>query len=323
MFLIISIDVETPQTPLTKGQINQCSMELYYDNMPYGTSFILEQLNRLNLLGVFFVNAYESHIWGDSPVAQLCTKVSSFGHEIGLHTHPSCMFDKERPYMWQYSLDEQIQILKRGQDLLAKWLPGFILNSHRAGAYGLNADTLIALDNLCINVDSSAFYGHPNCKLIFAKNRIVQQGNIVEIPVTGFWRMLQHTLWRFPLRTRKSFVKTDIDWASLDELLKFIVVGEKHGIKVMNLFMHSYSFVRFNPDYSHFEPDFKKISKLRIYFERINEFGYVKNVTFRDLLRLHEKEAVSLYDQHDYVPEIVHKKALGQGMWQRFQGITI
>jgi len=74
--------------------------------------------------------------------------------------------------MYLYSLDEQIEIIKDGKELVKEWVSEYPVAHRAGGAYGINKDTFTALKENGIPIDSSSFYGHPNCKAVVTKNRI-------------------------------------------------------------------------------------------------------------------------------------------------------
>lgn len=302
VYIIISIDLETPQTPLRRKLLHSECLDPVIDGIPSGYSCILRMLSRFRVPGVFFVNVYEASLWGNERMAEVCRTIHDAGSEVGLHTHPEWIYDPFRIYMWQYTLDEQVQIIKDGIKLIQNWLPGYQIVSHRAGAYGSNEQTIDALQINGVPVDSSVFYRHPNCKLTLCKNRVAISRNVLEIPVTVFERRSSHTVAGLPFRVKRTFVKTDVDWASLSELMFFIEEAKRHNIRIMNFFMHSYSFIRFSDDFSRLEVNRQTIDKFEKVISLISEDPEVSVVTMRDLFSLYQQNPVSLLDSYDYVP---------------------
>lgn len=302
LLIVVTVDLETPQTPLRKGLFNSDLLDPMANGQRLGYSLILRIFSRFKLRGVFFVNVYESAVWGDEPLRVACQDIVGTGHEVALHTHPAWSFDRGRPHMWQYSLREQTQIVADGLDMLERWLPSYKVVTHRAGAYGINLDTLHALRSNGILVDSSMIYGHRNCKQTWSCNQVVARDGILEIPVTGFLRDKVFYAMGIPVRRRRSFVKTDIDAASLDELKFFVEEAKRHDIRVMNLFMHSYSFVRFDADFTHFEPDYEDIEKFEWFLEEATTDPSIRFATMRELFEIYRKGPGSLLDGLDYLP---------------------
>lgn len=310
LYLIITIDVETPQTPFFNGLIKKNAMELKTPDGDVGTSWILNELNKRGLKGVFYVNAYEKAKWGEKEIASLCKNITKQGHEVGLHTHPAWMYDVKRPHMWQYSLNEQINIIKQGKSLIENWVDGYKVVSHRAGAYGLNTDTLKALKKNNIFIDSSMFYSHPNCKVTWNKNLLNLKDNVLEIPVTGFIRKKQLTISNIPVYKKDNFVKTDIDWTTRDEIVNYISSTKDKEINILNLFMHSYSFVKYNDDYSRFEIDHNDMQRLRDILDILCDDDTVKNVKSDDLYGIYKEHQEYFSSSNDLPPLVIRNKSM-------------
>jgi len=322
LLLVITIDVEAPQSPL---RTSLCKTDLFdptINGQPFGYSMILRTLNEFGLRGVFFVNVYEAALWGDHAVQTICQKIANAGQEVALHTHPEWCYDSRRIHMWQYSAEEQAQIVADGLEMLQRWLPDYEIIVHRAGAYGLDTNTLLALKKNGILIDSSMFFQHPNCKLVWSRNQVVARDGILEIPITGFFREEVIKFGDVPLRRRISFVKTDIDAASLEELKFFVQEAKKHKVKVMNLFLHTYSFIRWSADFSHFEPDHQDIEKFRHFLEYATADPTIRFVTMRELYELYRRDRGSLLDGSDYVPIYRVEVSLIDKARRKFLGVV-
>ncbi|MEM2001306.1 MAG: hypothetical protein QXT77_01500, partial [Candidatus Methanomethylicaceae archaeon] len=302
LLVVITVDLENPQTPLRTGFCKSNLFAPIINGQHLGYLMILRIMRQFRVRGVFFVNVYEAALWGDHALQAVCQQIVNSGNEVGLHTHPEWSYDSARIHMWQYSVGEQTKIVADGLAMLMRWIPGCVVVAHRAGAYGLNKDTLIALRKNSIPIDSSMFYGHPNCRLTWSHNQVVERDGILEIPITGFFREEILELLGIPIRHHISFVKTDIDAASLEELKFFVQEAKKHDIRVMNLFLHSYSFIRFNSDFSHFEPDWQDIEKFERFLEFATSDQSIKFVTMKELYEMYQRDPGILLDGSDYVP---------------------
>jgi hypothetical protein len=62
--------------------------------------------------------------------------------------------------------------------------------------------------------------------------------------VTIFQGDVYWGLGPFSIRTGRTFIKTDIDWCHLEELIWFTREARRTGVAVMTLFMHSYSLIK-------------------------------------------------------------------------------
>ena len=121
----------------------------------FGIGFQLEQLRQRGFGGSFFVNVYESRRHGAEFFGKVCRRIVESGSDVELHTHPDGWTeDWSRPYMWQYTLAEQVELVRLGQKMLADWT-GSPAIAHRAGSFAANDDTLRACIANGLRIDSS------------------------------------------------------------------------------------------------------------------------------------------------------------------------
>jgi peptidoglycan/xylan/chitin deacetylase (PgdA/CDA1 family) len=311
MIVLITVDVEgahsrTPVESLIYGKVG---------NEEYGINCIMDLCDDYQIKATFFVDVYEYVLHGICVMREIAESISRRYHEIQLHTHPAWLqddrdefevqkwkatnylYDPDRAWMYQYSLGEQVGILNHGKKILENWSGNKIV-AHRAGGYGANKNTLEALNLVGLKMDFSAFRKHKNCRLKAKTNAVHTINEVVEVPATGFFRP---NYVRFPyLPFKRRFIKTDIDWAVLNELKYYYEIGEQHGLKVMVLFMHSYSFIKFSSRFDSFEPDFKEIQK----FKKFILFALEKGASFMtatDFLKIYQSNSAR-FQNHNYIP---------------------
>lgn len=314
MIIVLTIDVEgshssTPVESLIYGKIG---------NEEFGITKIMNVCDSFGIKSTFFVDIYEISLHGNQMMRQIVNSISEKEHDIQLHTHPAwpaderdtsevqewkrknCLFDSQRPWMFQYNLEEQVEILEKGKTILEQWVGNEIV-AHRAGGYGANKTTLSAAKAVGLKMDFSSFRGHPNSRLKTNANTIKTIEGIVEIPVTGFYRPNYARLPRLPFKRR--FIKTDIDWAHLDELKFFYNEGERHGLNVLVLFMHSYSFVKFTHDFKKLEPDYREIRR----FASFLEWALEKGACFPTATEFWNSYSSSpkIFQRRDYIPTYI------------------
>ncbi len=216
-YLIISVDTEAD---IRKGRIIPISKMVYgkVNGEYYGITRIMDICEKYDCKGTFFVSTFESHVLGEDEMKRACQEIYKRGHDVQLHTHPKWITNER--FMWNHSLEKQEELLKDGKEKIKKWT-GENPVSHRAGGFGADHNTLLALKNVGISVDSSNI-GSPYCKLNKAKFsgnivRVSEEG-IIELPVTRF---VQFKLGS--LQPEKPF---DINANTLSEL-KFVVSAAK------------------------------------------------------------------------------------------------
>lgn len=238
--VIITIDVESRTgLPLPIQVESDCT-----DGSPCGLSQIARLLEERGLAGTFFLNVYEHEAWGEQVVREIATGLESRGHDVALHTHPQWAYDPERSNMYDYSLEEQSEIIRDGRDLLVNWT-GLPVVAHRAGAYSANPDTLVALERNGILLDSSWFLDHPNSRLADAgllNNLPSLSGQVTEIPVTVYTRQERPRLLGRLAPALSSVRKLDPNWFIDEaEALAAIDATLATGAPYLIFFLHSYS----------------------------------------------------------------------------------
>jgi len=267
----ITIDVENPQTPLFEKRFSD--NRIWSDGN--GIEKIIEILNKYGIKGSFFTNVYEYPIWGKSEMERIVKYIHDKGHDVELHTHPIWIDDKRRENMFQFTLREQEAIIQWGADFIETHT-GRRPTCHRAGAYGFNNDTLIACKKAGLAVDSSHFFGHPNCKQIWCKNDITIRNGIVEFPVTYLLR-------------EKQIIKTDIDWMHESEFHDLI--NKYNDCGFINLFFHSYSLTETCDNFATHTISKRKISFLENILQKVNETSHLES---HNLSKLYQKYTPSL-----------------------------
>lgn len=292
IWVILTVDLENMNSPLTNGK---------YDQNLFSTDVVkplIRIFDQYGIKAVFFASVFEYCRWDKKSVGKVLQYIDSKNHDIQLHTHPSWCYDRQ--HMWQYSLGDQIKILKHGRQLFKEFLDRYPI-AHRAGAYGLNKDTLEALRQNKIFIDSSMFHGHRNCKQTWTRNKVVRHNGIIEIPVTGFYRDDHIDLKFFRVRYRRRFIKTDLDWCSMGELLDFVEQAKQNNTKVINLFMHSYSIIKPDGTYSQFLPNDSFKKKLNRFLELCSQDETLRFITVQEFWDLYQNDP-KIFSGSDHVP---------------------
>jgi len=237
--IIITIDTEVGE----KAKFSEGAFEKFVlgriEKEEYGVSKIAEMLNNYNFKGEFFVDTYEGNFFGEQNFADLCTNLDNQGHGVQLHTHPSFAFDINRNYMHQYTIDEQIKIIREGKRKIFSWIQKNPI-AHRAGGYGANIDTIKALESNSILMDSSFYYNHPNCKIHLPDiHEPFFIGDVLEIPISTLNHQ-QFLSWAFYL-LYKRYPKFDVNY--LNSFFMNTSIQKYHSTYI-TLFLHSSSFIR-------------------------------------------------------------------------------
>ncbi len=236
--ILITIDTEIGELGKDKPDAFEIFIEGKVEGQETGYRFIIDVLDKYSVRGEFFVDPYPYKKIGEEKLRGLCQNIACRGHHVQLHTHPSMAFDKERIFMHQYSLEEQVEILEIGKQKIKDWIGKYPI-AHRAGGYGIDENTFKALEKVEICYDSSYFHKNENCKFQRdVKNRAFKIGTITEIPVTVFKKIVHYRY----LSCREHFQKLDIRYGATPEAIKEVVSKSSENDLIV-LFLHSFNFL--------------------------------------------------------------------------------
>jgi hypothetical protein len=129
-----------------------------------GIPYQMQVLNDHNLTGVFFVEPLFSARFGSAPLADLVGLVENAGQETQLHLHTEWVDEArrtllpnvngKRQHMRSFSREDQAELIRVGTGMLRE-AGATNINAFRAGNFGFNRDTLLALGDNGIPFDSS------------------------------------------------------------------------------------------------------------------------------------------------------------------------
>ncbi len=204
----------------------------------YGIEYIMDAFDKVNAKILFFVDFAEAWDYGRDKIEEVVRMILNRGHNVGVHIHPDHMADRNRVFLWEYTREEQYDLIKRCTDLYTE-IVGHPPKSFRAGKYGANRDTLDILCELGYRYDFSEFYHQKWCG--------------IQPPITVNAACRYKTLTEFPVTMHKSISigclaredKLDIEQMTSGELRYDLgqIVGAPFPI-VATLFFHSFSLLK-------------------------------------------------------------------------------
>lgn len=244
--ICITVDTENPQTPLYSKKFKDNRML----SDGWGIQKICEMLKSEGVRASFFLNVYEYVVWGRSEIQRIARYIHDSGHDVELHTHPVWIDPLRRENMFQFSLGEQKAIIHWGANFIRE-ATGRWPRCHRAGAYGYNKDTLIALADCGIEADSSHFLGHRYSRHIITQNKTVQSHGVIELPIT----VVQ--------KAHYEIQKVDLDAMSPKEIAEIAqsMINESKN-DYMNIMFHSYSMTQTQDGFKTYAPFPEKVERL-------------------------------------------------------------
>jgi len=149
-----------------------------------GLEFMADLLNRYGIKSTFFVDVYTDRREYIPRFTDACLSLKRQGHDLELHTHPEGLFDQKKGSMKDYSIQAQIDIVRKGKVIFQEWF-GDGPVAHRAGDWGADENTLRALKENGIFVDCSYFHLWRNCrlnKIMRSQNAPLEVSGVLELP---------------------------------------------------------------------------------------------------------------------------------------------
>lgn len=162
----------------------------------FGIVYQMERLDAFGLKGVFFVDPIVALVAGADMVRRIVDPILEAGHDVQLHAHTEWL--EHAPHgptdgrggqnMADFGVEDQVRILDYGiETLVGAGAPMPV--AFRAGNYGANDDTLVALAQVGIRYDSSYSpdYGGSVCAISMDKACAlpVRRGDVIEVPVSA------------------------------------------------------------------------------------------------------------------------------------------
>ena len=236
--ILITCDTEVGELHANRADAFEIFIKGETDGKEVGVNLINDLASEYGAVVEHFVDVYPYERYDECKFERLCGAIIHGGHGVNLHTHPSGGYDKNRKFMWQYSVDEQTEIINFGKQKIKEWI-GIDVLAHRAGGYGANDDTIRALKFNDIFIDSSFFYKNGNCKINYDYiNKVSEKNGVLQLPISVYEKQKRYSF----INTKSSFQKFDFRYgSSADEILRAIDLMPKDCI--ITLFLHSFNFL--------------------------------------------------------------------------------
>ena len=295
--ILITCDTEVGELHADRADAFEIFIKGEIKDREVGVKLINDLASEYGAMVEHFVDVYPYERYDECKFERLCGDIIWGGHGVNLHTHPSGRYDKNRKFMWQYSVDEQTEIINFGKQKIKEWI-GIDVLAHRAGGYGANDDTIQALKFNGIFIDSSFFYKNKNCKINYDYiNKASEKNGVLQLPISVYEKQKRYSF----IKTKSSFQKFDFRYgSSADEILKAIDLMPENCIIV--LFLHSFNFL--NLKYSFKD---KKYVTISINDKLINEYkrllASIANKTECKFIPIKDLDMGGLSDK-DFVPTI-------------------
>ena len=195
-------------TPGTRAQNFARSIACETNAGAVGIFHQMDVLDAHGLKGVFFVDPMPALLWGPGAIEDVVGPITARGHDVQLHCHTEWLEHAREPRfrnfptgrnLKDFAPDQQRTILSFARDtLIAAGAPPPV--AFRAGNYGANDETLVALAELGIGYDTShcpALAGCGACAISLGPDdlRPVAHRGVIEVPAAclqSFGGKLRH-----------------------------------------------------------------------------------------------------------------------------------
>ncbi len=206
----------------------------------FGLPQILEIGKELNIPINFFLDVSECHRYGDKYVQDIVNLIHKYNQPIYFHFHPNFVNgDDERSFLWQYTEEEQRDLLKIGLNDYYRFCGKKDKLIFRAGRYGINETTIKLLNELGIEVLDLSYFSfssgmcHLSTKIINTFNHPKKVENVTLLPNTTFVGL--------DYFGRKHTFILNVAQTTLNEFSRFISMTKLEHVVFT---MHSWDFIR-------------------------------------------------------------------------------
>jgi hypothetical protein len=199
--IYLTIDTELNSSLHRKGWSADANFDLAIEAKTaagdFGLSYQLRTLNEYGIKAIFYVDPMPALLYGLPIIQKIVEPILTAGQEVQLHIHTEWLDYLEKSpvdgrlgnNIGDFSLTDQILLIGQAADLMEQaGAPRPV--AFRAGNFGANDDTLLALAELGIPIDSSYNAG-ADCRIctITPPASAIAPGLVgetVEVPVTVF-----------------------------------------------------------------------------------------------------------------------------------------
>ena len=240
-----------------------------------GIDMLMDMLDSHSIRGLFFVDIAEAWDYGKEPISKIIRHIHDRGHDVGVHIHPDHMMPSKKKFLFEYSDEEQYEIIRKCTELYSKIL-GKRPSSFRAGKYSANRKTLDILAELGYKADFSQFFGYKKwCHInppVTGDESVLLDNGLIEYPVMSYNHVFKSLFNRYD--------KLDINCSRAEhkKVLKELISQE--DINVIVMFVHSFSLLNWRRNVEKPTIDYSIVKNLRYALEQITEN---KELTFSEL----------------------------------------
>lgn len=210
----------------------------------YGLEKIMQLGKELNIPINVFLDIPECHAYGENYIQSLVDLIKKYNQPIFLHVHPDYIGDPKRKHLWEYTKDEQREILKQSISDYKHFCGDHDRLFFRAGAWGVNKETYEVFSELLTETGkaeiidlSYVYHSRWRCHLSYeeygAKNACRKYKNVTVFPNT--------TYIGFDYLNKQYAFGFCVPYPSFNEFKSFI---DRNKLSNIIYAMHSWDFIK-------------------------------------------------------------------------------
>ncbi len=262
--LLITVDAE-PSRYHGRPLPYEITMEGRLDGGVWGVDRLMDLSEAVGAKTSFFLDVLARRVH-EKDLRETAARMAGRGHDVQVHTHP--LWVSERNTMPEYSREEQAALLRECVECIEDWT-GTRPVAHRAGDLALNTDTLSAMRDAGLDLDSSYAPGYPPCADLadtFAGSRASRVEGLIQLPLTAFY-----ALRLGPLRRLRLFDFNAVTGPEIKALLNKALALDLPYVMVL---LHSFSLLRMNTRRTSFHADPEADARLRGFLDLAVDLGF-------------------------------------------------
>jgi hypothetical protein len=169
-----------------------------YGGESYGLPLICDILSRNNLKATFFLEPFNDDLGWPGETEPVAHYLMEQGQDVQLHVHPNHVHyglhqagtpGKKTDQMADLDVKWQRELIVRGADLIESWT-GIRPIAFRAGNMGASEQTLLALQEAGLWIDSSYTFPYVGGQCLFEENQRYNgskwYGDVLEVALSAF-----------------------------------------------------------------------------------------------------------------------------------------
>jgi len=216
----------------------------------YGIPLIMDLLEKHGMKGVFFVNSTLDSYYPEVDIREMVQSIVRRGHDVELHIHPEfrcfkyCDEDdlkcrrrctKGDNRLAGNNVAQQKLLIDEGLVNLERWA-GYRPQAFRAGSFSADENTLDALRQAGVALDSSDSGPHHPLSRKYPINQVSMDDGLLEIPIYNFMT--------FQVTDYQQYRRFDLESNTFLELKSVLQQAIEHKAGTVMTIMHSFSFCR-------------------------------------------------------------------------------